>query len=355
MKIYSLFLSCLLATSAATYAQTLQSVTDNGNTTNKPVVIDPQADAFRSFIVNRLNSSTGATSSAALSNNKTFGVLSWHPDNTMPASSYSLYFGANLLNYYNNGTTETVWRSGNMGTGSGLDADMVDGLHAPSLFRYGKGGFGDPTAYTYPAPGLYFNWSFQPANGIPGNNYGAYLYLGDLISNGTYSGMIAFGTNSGSLYTKRKVAGTWETSWRTVWDSENFDPSQYLQLTGGSITGDLTVGSTASQKQLNVNGSIKARKVKVSVTGWPDYVFDTSYQLMPLVRLKDYITSNKHLPDVLPAATVEREGIEVGEGHAMLLRKIEELTLYIIAQHEKHLEMEKKLLEMEKRLQAVGH
>jgi hypothetical protein len=39
------------------------------------------------------------------------------------------------------------------------------------------------------------------------------------------------------------------------------------------------------------------------------------------------------MPDVTSAAEVEREGINLGEMDAVLLRKIEELTLYVIEQN----------------------
>lgn len=335
-----------------TFSQTptLQNVTDNGNTTNDLIIIDPAADAFRGFYVKRLNGAV--TTQVGFANNKTSGNITWHPDAAAPTTTYSLNVGANLLTYYNNGTTETIWRSGHMGTGSGLNADLLDGENSSAFLRYATPYAGDPTTYAYPGPGVYLNTFFQPPNGIPNNNYGVYVYLGSLTGDGNYSGMIAMGTNSGSLYTKRRVAGTWETSWRTIWDSNNFNPSAYLPLTGGSITGDINIGTTAVQKQLNVNGNIKARKVKVTLTDWPDYVFDVKYPLMPLPQLEEYLGEHKHLPGIPSAETVKQEGLELGENQAALLKKIEELTLYILEQNKKQEAMEKKMMEMEKRLNA---
>ncbi|SDX71243.1 hypothetical protein SAMN05444410_1361, partial [Hydrobacter penzbergensis] len=39
---------------------------------------------------------------------------------------------------------------------------------------------------------------------------------------------------------------------------------------------------------------------------------------------------NKHLPDIPTANEVEKKGISVGDNQALLLKKIEELTLYVI-------------------------
>jgi len=96
----------------------------------------------------------------------------------------------------------------------------------------------------------------------------------------------------------------------------------------------------ASNKLL-VNGSIGAKKVRVTQNGWPDYVFDGNYDLMPLAQVADFIAQNKHLPQVPSAKEVEKEGIDLGDNQALLLRKIEELTLYIIAQQKQIDELKK--------------
>jgi len=81
--------------------------------------------------------------------------------------------------------------------------------------------------------------------------------------------------------------------------------------------------------KLSVGGSIRAMEVKVE-TGWADYVFGKGYKLKPLSELNDYIRQNKHLPGVPSAAEVKENGVKVGETESLLLRKIEELTLYLI-------------------------
>jgi hypothetical protein len=95
------------------------------------------------------------------------------------------------------------------------------------------------------------------------------------------------------------------------------------------------IGTINPQSKLAVNGDITAKKVKVTLLGWSDYVFDSSYQLAPLQQVEKYIQQNKHLPDVPSAATVKKEGIDLGDNQAVLLKKIEELTLYIIEQNKK--------------------
>lgn len=83
---------------------------------------------------------------------------------------------------------------------------------------------------------------------------------------------------------------------------------------------------------LCVKGGIVAEKVAIKEcsTWWPDYVFSTDYQLMSLDHLREYISENRHLPDVPSESQVMEEGFELGEMQSILLKKIEELTLYTL-------------------------
>jgi hypothetical protein len=86
-------------------------------------------------------------------------------------------------------------------------------------------------------------------------------------------------------------------------------------------------------RTLNVVGGIMADSIRVApMNQWPDYVFEEDYPLMPLDALQSFVRRHKHLPGIPTAAEVAAEGIEAGTLTASLLEKIEELTLYIIAQ-----------------------
>jgi hypothetical protein len=103
-----------------------------------------------------------------------------------------------------------------------------------------------------------------------------------------------------------------------------------------SSTGSIGIGTTLTANpnnyKLAVNGLIGAKEVKVENTSatWPDYVFATDYKLKPLAELEQYINENKHLPEVPSAEEVAEKGHALGEMNALLLKKVEELTLYII-------------------------
>lgn len=97
-------------------------------------------------------------------------------------------------------------------------------------------------------------------------------------------------------------------------------------------SGNVGIGTPNPQSLLSVNGTITAKQVTVTQLGWSDYVFEPSYKLRSLPAVESYIQANRHLPDVPSAAEVGKNGVDIGETQASLLRKIEELTLYAIAQ-----------------------
>lgn len=108
-------------------------------------------------------------------------------------------------------------------------------------------------------------------------------------------------------------------------------------------TGDVGIGVLTPREKLTVNGTVLSTKMKVVQSVWPDYVFSTHYKLLPLKGLEEYIRQNKHLPDIPSAQQVEKEGLDLGSNQAALLKKIEELTLYVLQQNEK-LEIQSKRL-----------
>jgi hypothetical protein len=106
--------------------------------------------------------------------------------------------------------------------------------------------------------------------------------------------------------------------------------------------------------KLAVNGGIVARSVKVSNSYFADYVFEPTYKLRPLSSVENFINENKHLPGMPSAKEVEKDGgFELAAMNVKLLEKVEELTLYIIAQNKKMETLEKKFETLEKKIEKL--
>ena len=213
---------------------------------------------------------------------------------------------------------------------------------------------------------------FKPNNGSPMNNL---LYIGTNgnigigSSNTTYKLNIAGSARSTSFQTEtltvtddvifNNLAGNTTqvvtvdnngelstTSFSTLQDNlGNHIASQNLNLNGYRIinTGNnggifintnnnVGIGTLNPIHELSVNGTIQAKELIVTTLAadWPDFVFDPEYKLTSLHELDKYIESEKHLPGVPSANEISEEGIKVSEMNAILLQKVEELTLYVI-------------------------
>ena len=98
--------------------------------------------------------------------------------------------------------------------------------------------------------------------------------------------------------------------------------------------GYVGIGTTNPQNALDVNGTIRAKEVIVE-TGWADYVFKEGYNLKSLNEVENFININNHLPDVPSSKEIQLNGLSLAKTNTLLMQKIEELTLYIIAQNKR--------------------
>ncbi|NTW32042.1 MAG: collagen-like protein [Bacteroidetes bacterium] len=109
-------------------------------------------------------------------------------------------------------------------------------------------------------------------------------------------------------------------------------------------SGNVGIGTTnPGNYKLAVEGSVAARSFKVTLGNFYDYVFEKDYQLITLDSVETFITKNKHLPDIPCQKEVITNGLDIGEFNSLLLKKIEELTLYIIDQNKRIETLENKI------------
>ena len=93
------------------------------------------------------------------------------------------------------------------------------------------------------------------------------------------------------------------------------------------------VNSNADGYKLFVEEGILTEKVKVAVKNsedWFDNVLKKDYKLMSLKNLNSYINTYHHLPDMPTTEEVMQNGVDLGKMNGLLLKKIEELTKYVI-------------------------
>ena len=107
-------------------------------------------------------------------------------------------------------------------------------------------------------------------------------------------------------------------------------------------TGNVGIGTFTPDYALDVHGTIRAEEVIVEQFT-PDYVFGRNYDLMTLDEVEQYIQENSHLPGMQSARETSSQGVSIGEQNAILLQKVEELTLYVIEQNKKMKHLEAKL------------
>ncbi|GEN67779.1 MULTISPECIES: hypothetical protein [Chryseobacterium] len=108
--------------------------------------------------------------------------------------------------------------------------------------------------------------------------------------------------------------------------------------------------------RLFVKDGIKTEKLKVEIAannGWADYVFAKDYKLMPLKELQAYIDDKGHLPEVPTTEEAIKNGIELKEMNILLLKKVEELTLYTLQQQNQMEKQQKFMDEQNKRIEIL--
>jgi hypothetical protein len=117
--------------------------------------------------------------------------------------------------------------------------------------------------------------------------------------------------------------------------------------------GTVQIGAVENENyvdsKLKVYGLVSARKFKITLGEFPDYVFDSTYKRLSITELEAYIKQHKHLPGMPSEAEVKTEGgFDVGEVQLSTVEKTEELFLYVI-------ELNKRIARLESELKNCGN
>lgn len=124
-----------------------------------------------------------------------------------------------------------------------------------------------------------------------------------------------------------------------------------------TTTGNVLIGKTTQTNtsyKLDVNGNIRANKVVVNTTG-ADFVFDPAYQPPSPDSLRSFIKIHHHLPGIPAASEMQQQGLDIGTNQALLLQKIEELTLYILRQDSVQQVLLDRLSQQQAQINALNH
>ena len=268
---------------------------------------------------------------------------------------------------------------GNIGLGSSSNGATTTGSYNTYLGHYS--GRSNNTGYNNVGLGYFSGFHFTSGykNVALGDNAGysattgnSNVFVGSAsgYSNVTGIGNVFIGANAGynelgsnKLYIDNTNTATpliyGDFSSRTVAINATTFTVNGVAITGGTSSqwttsgtninynaaGVVSIGTATAPTgyKLAVGGKMVAEEVVIKLqANWPDYVFNPAYKLPSLVDVEKFIQTNHHLQGVPSETEVKKDGLAVGDMNAVLLKKIEELTLYII-------DLEKRLKEVEKR------
>lgn len=305
-----------------------------------------------------------------------FSLASLLADAQNVASTSSLTSGGLDAGTAGSGNAFYGYQAGKVTTSGGISNTFVGNTAGAgntvgdqNVFVGGNSGYSNTTGSNNVFIG---NSSGQNNDGNANVFIGQYAGGENSGSSNTYIGFNTGGESTGSnnVYIGKNVGYSETTDNKLYIDNqENSTPLIWgdfaldlIKLNGKVGVGGLTAfpttagGVTLTNYKMFVKGGLLAEEVRVNTT-WADYVFAKGYQLPTLLEVEKHIAEKGHLPNVPSAKQVAEEGISLGEMAKIQQEKIEELTLYIIAQNKTNEQQNKAMqslsLEMEKQQKEI--
>jgi len=314
-----------------------------------------------------LNPNSGATS-----------VNSWNINHQDGSSLFSVFFAAAQPSIQIGMAKSTnFYVNGNLGIGTSTARGQFDAAGTGDIYLVNNPIAGTPQSlylpgHIYIAPyGNGSDWSYLQARRSDNSgstnlrirtyNGGTLTEAMSILSNGnigigtvTPARPLHINSSNGGIVRLQSPTAVWDLQSDAFYNG-NFGVVNY---TGGSVdatksfvingtNGYFGIGTSLPDQKLTVKGIIHAQEIRVdlSVPG-PDYVFEKKHKLPTLEEIKSFIDQNKHLPEVPSAAEMEKNGVQLGEMNMLLLKKVEELTLYVI-------ELKKENNELRSRMEKI--
>jgi hypothetical protein len=146
-----------------------------------------------------------------------------------------------------------------------------------------------------------------------------------------YNGLAIYSYNDGSKI-RSSLSATSDDNGRLNLYNSSTSLKVQINADGNSYfnSGNVGIGTTSPDAKLEVNGDIRAERIDVVSDITSDFVFEDDYNLRTLEEVESFVKENKHLPEIPSAKDLEGQTYSVGEMDDLLLRKVEELTLYVI-------------------------
>lgn len=337
-------LAGILGTNAQNVAST-STLTSGGNlagTTGTGAYFGAQAGKVSTGTVNTFIGNSAGLSNTTGGSNLFSGHLSGSQNTT---GSSNVYLGRSAGSANTTGSFNTI-TGFNAGSNSGCTLAVCTTTGTNNSFYGASSGIvtngGNENAF--------FGSSAGSKNTTGSNN----TYLGfSAGANNIGSGNVFIGSNSGpaanqlgsslsnTLFIDNSINST-----PLIWGDFAADQLKLNAKVGIGAVTSFPTNALYTNYKLFVTGGILTDEVRVALSAsgtWADYVFAKDYNLKPLSEVEAFIIQNKHLPNVPSAAQIKEEGINIGDMARIQQEKIEELTLYIIAQNKRIEALEAKM------------